>query len=135
MITLLLCALGLTAVTVIMHGVGAAAASRRAMGLLAVRADRSGRLSIELLLVRLVSLLLLLHLAEAVVWALFFVQIGALPERIDDFNDTFHVFGFSAQAFTNGYRSSEMEEFFMYLFFITDTLSLGRRMQAKKRAA
>jgi hypothetical protein len=63
-----------------------------------------------------------------------FSQIGALPERIDDFNDTFHVFGFSAQAFANGYRSSEMEEFFMYLFFITYTLSLGRRMQASKRA-
>jgi voltage-gated potassium channel len=79
-ITLILCALALTAVTVIMHGAGTAAASRRAMGLLAVRGDRPGRLSIELVLARLVSLLLLLHLAEAVVWALFFVQIGALPD-------------------------------------------------------
>ena len=79
MITLVLCALGLTAVTVVMHAVGAAAASRRTIGLLAVRGDRPGRLGIELLLARLVSLLLLLHLAESLVWALFMVLIGALP--------------------------------------------------------
>lgn len=64
-----------------------------------------------------------------------FSQIGALPERIDDFNDTFNVFNFSAQAFTNGYRSSEMEEFFMYLFFITYILSLGHRLKLRKQAA
>jgi hypothetical protein len=64
-----------------------------------------------------------------------FSQLGALPERIDDFNDVFHVFDFSAQALTNGYRSSEMEEFFMYIFFITYTLSLGHRLKLRKQAA
>jgi len=60
-----------------------------------------------------------------------FSQIGALPERIDDFNDFAGVFSFSAQAFTANYRSSEMEEFFMYIFFITYTLSLAARLRAR----
>lgn len=55
-----------------------------------------------------------------------FSQIGAIPERIDDLN----LFSFSAQAFTGGYRSSEMEEVFMYLFFVVYLLSLGRRLRA-----
>jgi voltage-gated potassium channel len=68
-ITLVLCALGLTAVTVIMHGAGTAACLRRFS---AHGASRFAPAS-------LVSLLLLLHLAEALVWALFMVLIGALP--------------------------------------------------------
>ncbi len=52
-----------------------------------------------------------------------FSQIGSLPERIDDLN----LFSISAQAFTGGYRSSEMEEVYMYMFFITYLLSLRHR--------
>ncbi|MEQ1818280.1 MAG: hypothetical protein ABL871_06685 [Terricaulis sp.] len=52
-----------------------------------------------------------------------FSQIGSLPERIDDLN----LLDISAQAFTGGYRSSEMEEVYMYMFFITYLLSLGYR--------
>lgn len=80
MIKVLLAALGLTAITVIIHGVGAAAAGRRATRLWAERRERPGQLRAELLLAGLVSLLLLLHLAEAVVWAVFFVLAGALPD-------------------------------------------------------
>jgi hypothetical protein len=54
-----------------------------------------------------------------------FSQIGAAPERIDELN----IFSFSLQL----YRSSEMEEFFMYIFFITYTLSLWRRLDARRR--
>jgi hypothetical protein len=54
-----------------------------------------------------------------------FSQIGALPERIDDLG----VSDFSAQAFTGGYRSSEMEEVYMYMFFIVYLASLGRRLK------
>ena len=69
MITLVLCALGLTAVTVMMHGAGTAACARR------FTAQRMSGFALAWL----VSLLLLLHLAEALVWALFMVLVGALP--------------------------------------------------------
>jgi hypothetical protein len=58
-----------------------------------------------------------------------FSQLGALPERIDDLNDSLHMFAFSAQEVTS-YRSSEMEEVFMYIFFVTYVLSLRRRLGA-----
>jgi len=61
---------------------------------------------------------------------LVFSQIGALPERIDDLA----LMDFSVQAFTSNYRSSEMEEFFMYLFFVTYTLSITTRFQQRKAA-
>ena len=80
MIKLILCALGLTAITVIIHGVGAVAAGRRVMGLWTRGGDRPGRLGAELLMAQLVGALLLLHLAEAIVWALFYVLVGALPD-------------------------------------------------------
>jgi hypothetical protein len=54
-----------------------------------------------------------------------FSQIGALPERIDDLG----VSSMSIQALTGNYRSSEMEEVYMYMFFITYLLSLGRRLK------
>lgn len=63
-----------------------------------------------------------------------FSQIGALPERIDDLNDALHIFPFSAQALTNNYRSSEMEEVFMYIFFITYTASILKRLPGKATA-
>ena len=56
-----------------------------------------------------------------------FSQIGALPERIDDLG----LSTFSAQAYTGGYRSSEMEEVYMYLFFIAYLASLGRRLKLR----
>ena len=80
MIKLVLCALGLTAITVIIHGVGALASGRRVTGLWTRRKDPPGRLGAELLMAQLVGALLLLHLAEAIVWALFYVLVGALPD-------------------------------------------------------
>lgn len=80
MIMLILGALGLTVITVIIHGVGSVASYRRAAALWTRRKDQPGRLGVELLLARLVGALLLLHLAESVVWALFYVLVGALPD-------------------------------------------------------
>jgi hypothetical protein len=62
-----------------------------------------------------------------------FSQIGAMPERLDDINDALH---FTSARFQDvfSYRSSEMEEIFMYIFFITYTLSLGKRLAADKTA-
>jgi pimeloyl-ACP methyl ester carboxylesterase len=79
-ITLLLAGLGLTAVTVIGHGLGAMAAALRAARIWNERKDRLGRLGAELLVVRLVSALLLMHVAEAGIWALFFAVVGAAPD-------------------------------------------------------
>jgi hypothetical protein len=79
-IILVLSALGLTAVTVIIHGAGTAAATGRAVRLWTGRTDRAGRLGTELVLAQLVSMLLLLHLAEALVWGLFFMLVGGLPD-------------------------------------------------------
>ncbi|MBX3430591.1 MAG: hypothetical protein KF779_13500 [Hyphomonadaceae bacterium] len=59
-----------------------------------------------------------------------FSQIGALPKRIDAFN-----LAFSAQAFTGGYRSSEMEEVYMYVFFVAYLLSLHYRLKLHRAAA
>ena len=80
MITLVVSALGLTVITVIIHGVGAVASYRRTAALWNRRKGQPGRLGVELLLAQLVGALLLLHLAEAVVWALFLVFVGALPD-------------------------------------------------------
>jgi hypothetical protein len=80
MVKMILVALGLTAVTVIIHGLGAAAAARRTAGLWAKRRDRATRLGAELLIARLVGSLLLLHIAEAVVWGLFFLAVGVVPD-------------------------------------------------------
>jgi hypothetical protein len=80
MLRLIFAALGLTAVTVILHGVGVVAAAGRAARAWAGRKERVGRLGTELLMARLVATLLLLHLAEALVWALFFVLVGGLPD-------------------------------------------------------
>ena len=75
---LILPALGLTALTVIIHGVGTVTAAGRIAGKL--NEGRPTRLRTELLMAQLVGTLLLLHLAEAVVWALFFQLVGALPD-------------------------------------------------------
>jgi len=80
MITVILSALGLTAVTVILHGVGTVASVSRMARLWTRRKLRLGRLGTELLMAQLVGILLLVHLAEAIVWALFFVPVAALPD-------------------------------------------------------
>ena len=80
MLKVILAALGLTAMTVIIHGVGAMASVRRVARLWTGSEDRPGQLRAERFMAQLASALLLLHLAEAVVWALFFVLVGALPD-------------------------------------------------------
>jgi hypothetical protein len=55
-----------------------------------------------------------------------FSQLAALPKKIDSLN----MLPYSL----NLYRWSEMEEIFMYIFFITYTLSLWKRMEARRRA-
>jgi hypothetical protein len=77
---MILAALGLTAATVVMHGVGTVAVTGRAVRFWSSRDGHLGRLGTEWLMACLVGALLLLHLAEAVVWALFFVLVGALPD-------------------------------------------------------
>jgi voltage-gated potassium channel len=80
MMILVLSALGLTALTVIIHGVGTVTAVGRIARRLAGGEARPSRLGTELVMARLVSMLLLLHLTEAIVWALFLVLVGALPD-------------------------------------------------------
>jgi voltage-gated potassium channel len=79
-IRLILAALALTAVTVVLHGVLTAVAARSVRRRWLAPIARPGSLGAELLIARLVSTLLLLHLADAMVWALFFVLAGALPD-------------------------------------------------------
>jgi voltage-gated potassium channel len=80
MLTLILSALGLTVVTVIIHDAGTMAATGRAIRGRDRSTSRRGRLAVELLMAELVGTLLLLHLAEAIAWALFLVWIGGLPD-------------------------------------------------------
>lgn len=80
MTKVILSALGLTVLTVIIHALGTLLLTRRTNHLWDERKQRLGRLGAELLVARLVGGLLLLHLSEAIVWALFFVGIGVLPE-------------------------------------------------------
>ena len=78
--TLILSALGLTVVTVIIHGIGTVGTTGRAVRRWAQAPKVPGRLAVELLMAELVGALLLLHLAEAIVWALFLMWIGGLPD-------------------------------------------------------
>jgi hypothetical protein len=80
MMAVVLAALGLTAMTVTMHGVGTVAFTGRVARGWARRRDGPTRLGAELLMARLVTTLLVLHLAETLVWALFFRLVGALPD-------------------------------------------------------
>jgi len=77
---MLLSAFGLTAATVVLHGVGTLAIAASVGRRWVERKDRLGPFGAELIVARLVSTLLLMHLAEAVVWAIFFVWVGALPD-------------------------------------------------------
>jgi hypothetical protein len=80
MIVLLAAALGLTAITVAVHGLGAVALGRRVSARWIALRARPGPLVAERMITLLVAALLLLHLAEALVWALFLVLVGALPD-------------------------------------------------------
>jgi voltage-gated potassium channel len=75
-----LCALGLTVLTVLIHAVGSLFVTRRINAVWNKRSRQPGRLGAELLVARLVGALLVLHLAEAIVWALFFLLFGLLPD-------------------------------------------------------
>jgi voltage-gated potassium channel len=80
MLMLILSALGLTVVTVIIHGAGTVAAMGRAVRRRVGLTNTPGRLAVELVMSELIGTLLLLHLAEAIVWALFLVWIEGLPD-------------------------------------------------------
>jgi hypothetical protein len=80
LLKVILSAVGLTIVTVLVHGVGTMASTGRLARLWAGRKGPPGRLGTELLMAQVVTTLLLVHLAEAVVWALFFVAVGGLPD-------------------------------------------------------
>jgi voltage-gated potassium channel len=75
-----LCALALTVLTVLIHAVGTLFVARRINAVWSRRSRQPGMLGAELLVARMVGGLLLLHLVEAIVWALFFMLIGLLPE-------------------------------------------------------
>ena len=79
MFKVVLCALALTVVTVMMHALGTVFVARRINRRWEERKQRPWRLGAEFLVARMVGGLLL-HLAEAIVWALFFVAAGLLPE-------------------------------------------------------
>src|SRR4029453_12186556 len=80
MIRLLLAAIGLTTATVIIHGLGTTRLAVRFGRQWSETKDLLKRLGAELLIARLRSKLLLLHLAEAGVWATFFVLASVLPD-------------------------------------------------------
>src|SRR5262245_41993067 len=73
MIKVVLAALGLTVLTVLIHAAGTLFLWRRVN-------QGSVRFGAELLVARLVGGLLLLHLGEAVIWALFYLLLGLLPD-------------------------------------------------------
>jgi hypothetical protein len=75
-----LCALALTVITVMMHAVGTLFVSRRISRRWEERKHQPWRLGAEFLVARMVGGLLLVHLAEAIVWALFFLLGGLLPD-------------------------------------------------------
>ena len=55
-------------------------------------------------------------------------QIAALPKTLDSLNDHLHFLTSSAQAFMGGIRGSEVEEVFLYIFFVTYTASILKRL-------
>jgi hypothetical protein len=80
MIILLLSALGLTAITVIVHGLGSVVWGPHVAGRWDALRHRPSKLQAERVITLLVGLLLLLHLVEALIWAVFMVAVGALPD-------------------------------------------------------
>lgn len=58
-------------------------------------------------------------------------QIAALPKTLDSLNDSLHFLTSSAQAFMGGIRASEVEEIFLYIFFVTYTASILKRLPSR----
>ncbi len=63
-----------------------------------------------------------------------FALIAGLPKAIDKLNDDLNLYSFSLQAALNEIRASEFQEIFLYIFFITYTVSLLERLPAKLSA-
>ncbi len=80
MTRVLLFAFGLICVTVIIHALGTLEAFAHLSRVWQRRRGNQGRLTSEIQIVRVVSVLLLLHLVEAGVWAGVFRVSGVLPD-------------------------------------------------------
>lgn len=80
MIMQLLVAFGLTCATVIVHALGTLAAISHLAHIWRKKKQHPGRLASEIQIVQVVSVLLLLHLAEAGVWAVMYRFFGLLPD-------------------------------------------------------
>lgn len=80
MIVLLLLALGLTAVTVMIHAFGTLEAIAYLSRVWQRKKGKQGSLVSVLLILRVVSVLLVLHWVEAGIWAGFFLVSEALPD-------------------------------------------------------
>lgn len=80
MILLLLVAFGLTCATVLLHALGTLEAIGHLARIWQQKRQHRGRLTAEIQIVRAVSVLLLLHLAEASVWAGVYRLLGLLPD-------------------------------------------------------
>jgi hypothetical protein len=80
MIVLLLLAFGLTCATVFIHALGTWEAIVHLGRVWRRRKENQGLLATEIQIVRVVSVLLLLHLVEAGIWAGFYRLSGILPE-------------------------------------------------------
>lgn len=55
-------------------------------------------------------------------------QVAALPKTLDSLNKDLHFLTSSAQDFMGGVRASEVEEIFLYIFFVTYTASILKRL-------
>lgn len=55
-------------------------------------------------------------------------QIAALPKTLDSINKSLHFLTVSAQDLMGGVRASEVEEIFLYIFFVTYTASILKRL-------
>ncbi len=55
-------------------------------------------------------------------------QVAALPKTLDSLNKNLHFLTSSAQDFMGGVRASEVEEIFLYIFFVTYTASILKRL-------
>lgn len=79
MLKLLLVSLGLTGLTVMVHGVGVLYIIRHMVGLWKKKNYSAKALGAEILIIRLIVFLLLLHLLEGAIWAAAYRIGGLLP--------------------------------------------------------
>jgi len=80
MVRLILISLGLTALTVFIHGVGTLYAIQRIIHCLKKKQFPIKLLSMEFIIIQMVCILLLLHLMEIFVWAGYYRISGLLPD-------------------------------------------------------